>query len=192
MSIHRKLEIVANAAIVVVALLIVWVAVTKYIFPKPIVEALATGQQMPLSDVDWRTNQRTVVLVLKKGCHLCDDSAGFHQGVLSLAKERGISVVAALPDEPPEGQAYVTSLALEIPAIKAVSLAKLRILRVPAVILVDRNGMVERVWSGKLSAVQEKDVLRTLGEPIVLGRQGNAWLIDFGVENRWAKRHSHG
>ena len=75
MSAHltRKLEIIANIAIVMVAIIIGIVFVKTYLLggkDSPQTENLV-GTKVSLPNVNWAQNGQTLLLVLQKGCHFC-------------------------------------------------------------------------------------------------------------------------
>ena len=65
---RKKLEIAANVAIILVAGLLGYVLLDRYVFHKPPRErpTIAAGEKIPLADVDWQRNGRTLVLVVQK------------------------------------------------------------------------------------------------------------------------------
>jgi peroxiredoxin len=161
-SLHRTLEAAANVSIIVVSLLIGWVVVTKFMGERK-VTALPTGKKVALSDVNWKANKRTLIMVLKKGCHVCNESAEFHRRVVDRAREKGVPLIAVLPDQPADARAYIRTLGLQIPDVRQAEMKSLGVAGAPTVILVDQRGAVERAWLGKLPPREEEEVLRVIG-----------------------------
>jgi hypothetical protein len=76
---------------------------------------------------------------------------------------KDLHVMAVLPQKPEEGVAYLAKLGLQVGDVRQGSLSALRIPGTPTLLLVDRQGIVQNVWVGKLSGNEETQVLNTLG-----------------------------
>lgn len=85
----RRIELVANVCIIVVALVICAAVVKRYLLRSPSttrdVPGVAAGTKINLTDVDWAKNGRTLLLVLSTDCKFCSAGAPFYQ---HLAKKR--------------------------------------------------------------------------------------------------------
>lgn len=161
----RKLEVCANVAIILLALLIGVVLVKKYLItdrtePGP---AVAVGSKVSLPGIDWSKNGRTLLLVLQKGCHFCAESAPFYQ---RLAREAGgraqVHLVAVLPQEVSEGRQYLDEMNVPIEEVKQAAPSSLGVRGTPTLILVNHAGEVLDVWQGKLPTEDESKVLNRL------------------------------
>ena len=66
---------------IVTALLIGGIFVKKYFLDKPIVSGEAArlqpaiGSKIDLAEVNWANQPKTLILVLRKGCRFCTESA---------------------------------------------------------------------------------------------------------------------
>lgn len=161
----RKLEILTNVAIIVVAIL-GGAALVKNQLLAPSAPAqppaIAVGEKIALPGVDWQANRRTVVLVLQRGCHFCAESAPFYQRLMAQVPAQGVHVLAVLPSSITEGQEYLRSLDVPIAEIKQGSFLDLKVRGTPTLILVDVSGTVRKVWFGKLPPEREAEVLAAL------------------------------
>ena len=161
----KKLEICANIAIILVALLIGIVLVKKYLLtdhtePGP---AVAAGTKVSLPGVDWSKNGRTLLLVLQKGCHFCAESAPFYQRLVRETSGRGqVHLVAVLPQEVSEGKQYLDEMNVPIDEVKQAAPSSLGVRGTPTLILVNNSGVVVDVWQGKLPADDESKVLNRM------------------------------
>src|SRR5262245_49068311 len=107
---YKKVELAANLAIIVVALLIGGVFVKKYFFDNRSQPPLkiSAGTKVPIQDVDWAKNGQTLLLVLQKGCHFCAESAPFYQGLTrEMDESKSTKLIAVLPQEVNESQQYL-------------------------------------------------------------------------------------
>jgi hypothetical protein len=125
--------------------------------PRNSTELLRVGEKVPLP-FDSSKPQRSVLLVLSRTCRYCSVSASFYQSLEPLVARAGLAWTAVLPQEPKESQAYLTRLGLHVQHVLSGSPRDLRLPGVPAVLLVDEKGSVERTWLGKLTADQENDI----------------------------------
>jgi thioredoxin-related protein len=167
--IYKRIELIANIAIIVVALLIGVFTVKRYLLPtsqpiQPEVESgVKTGVKLTLPAVDWEKNRQTLLLVLSKGCRFCTESAAFYQ---QLARQRGdrqnVRLVAVLPQEISEGQKYLSELGVTVDEIRQALPSALGARGTPTLILVNSAGLVTDSWVGKLPSDKESEVLNRL------------------------------
>ena len=165
----KKLELLANVAIVVVALLLGVVLVRRYLLPGPQAEPAAAesrpqpGTKLSLADVDWSKSRRTLVMVLSKTCQFCTESAPFYRRVAQeRAANKNLRLIAVLPQEVGQGREYLSSLGLPVDDIRQAPSPTLGVRGTPALILTDDAGSVLDSWVGKLPADKESEVLGKL------------------------------
>lgn len=157
---EKKLEMFANVAIIVVALLIVGVFGFNYFSQPPMPKKIEIGTKINLPDTVLEKKQ-TFLLVLQKGCHFCSESASFYQKLIETAKTKSdTDIVAVLPSEIQISKDYLKSLNVPIEKIKQNSLENLQIQGTPTVILLDQNSKVIESWVGKLPPEIETEVLQ--------------------------------
>lgn len=164
-SIKQKIEAAANVAIVLVAILLGGVLVNKHFFSKAtgLAKEIPAGSSVALDDVAWAEHNRNVVLVLQKGCRFCTESAPFYQKLAqATANRKDIKVVAVLPQNQAEGQAYLKENGISIADVRQASLDSMGIAGTPTIIIADRNGKVTNSWIGKLQTEEETKVLALL------------------------------
>jgi len=162
---NKKLEMAANLATLLVALLLGYVLIDRFVVHKPPAAApsIRAGDKIPLKDVDWRANGRTLVVVLQKGCHFCSESAPFYQKLAREAVQSGkVHVMAVLPQPPREAMDYLSEIGVPITDVRQVKLGEVNVRGTPTLLLVGNTGVVERMWIGKLPVDKESEVLHTL------------------------------
>jgi len=152
-------EISANVSIVIVAVVIVIVFVRNY-FPasKASPLAIASGARLTGQPVNWHDSPKNVVLVLSTTCHFCKESSGFYRKLVEDCRSHA-RTVAFFPQTPEEAQAYLRAEDVQVDEVKHADFQSLQIGGTPTLLLVDSNGVVQKVWLGKLSEVKEKEVL---------------------------------
>ncbi|MFN2576678.1 MAG: hypothetical protein ABR607_03200 [Pyrinomonadaceae bacterium] len=122
----RKLEVLANVAVIVTSVVLCSVLAKKYFFPanKKIAntasmalspanaqskQSLQRGTKIALTGVDWSKSDRTLVLVLSTTCHFCSESAPFYQK-LEEQKPNDLRLVAVLPQTVEQSRVYLNKL----------------------------------------------------------------------------------
>ena len=175
MSLSGKIETAANAATIVIAVLISIVLVKTYVLPKPasqqssvvFVPDVVRGKKIDghLMGVDWAKNHRTLVLAISTTCHFCKDSVPFYRKL--GAAEKGVKTVAVLPQSIIESQQYLSDAGVHVDEVKQVSLNALGVRATPTLLLVDDSGAVTDVWIGKLQPDLENQVLTAVEKKIV-------------------------
>ena len=162
----RKLEVLANIAVVITSVVLCSVLVKKYFFsaskPVPAVEAVASkspasslsqrrsiqaGTKISLPGIDWSKSNRTVLLALSTTCHFCTASAPFYQK-LEQQSPNDLRLVAVLPQSVEDGRAYLNKLGVAIQDVVQAPLASVGVSGTPTLLLVDREGSVIESWVG--------------------------------------------
>ena len=164
-KLKQNVEFLANVAIIVVAVAICAALVRQYFFatPAPTAQQPTVGSKIELPGVDLSASDKTLLLVLQKGCHYCTESGPFYQKLAQEAANRGgqVKLVAVLPQDPDEGRRYLSGLGVAVANIAQASLDSLSVGGTPTLIMVNR-GAVSDVWVGKLDATEESQVLSKL------------------------------
>jgi hypothetical protein len=167
-NLTKRIELLANIAIIVVALLLGGVLVKRYLLPQPAQSAaapapIAPGTKLAVPGVEWAKSKQTLLLVLSDTCHFCTESAGFYQRLAQeRAKRNDVRLVAMLPQEPAKGEAYLSKLGVTVDQLGQVPLSAVNVRGTPTLILVDNSGTVIESWVGKLPAEQEAEVISRL------------------------------
>jgi thioredoxin-related protein len=158
-----KIETVANVIVILLAVVVGSVFLKdRFSAPGPQGNEVKAGDRLPhLDGWDWAAHDRTLLLVLRKGCHFCEDSAPFYQRLLAEQKGDGSStaIVAAFPDNGDAVKEVVQSERLGVQALAGVPLERLKVSGTPTLLLVGRNGKVLNAWMGMLSPRQELEVI---------------------------------
>ena len=165
-NLNKRVELLANVAIIVVAVLICVVLVKRYLLSPPAAEEMKTissGEKVALPDVDWQKSRQTLLVVLSQGCHYCAESVPFYQRLTKEASARNdIQVIAILPQSPGEGHKYLDELGVPIKDVRQAELSSIPVRGTPTLILVDNKGVVTSSWVGKLPSDKEGEVLSKL------------------------------
>jgi hypothetical protein len=163
----RITELLVNGSIVVVALVLAMVLVKYYLLPNTREPSagpqLRAGMSLSLPNLDWKTDQQTVLLVLSKNCHYCTESGPFYRRLVQQAATNNHTrVIAAFSQDVTAARNYLTSLDISINEVMQVSPVTIGTPGTPTVVLVDNRGVVKDVWPGKLSSEKEAEVLARL------------------------------
>jgi len=128
---------------------------------KPNHQSALKGRRLA-ENIDWAQSERTLVLALQVRCKYCADSIDFYRILVPAATNEGIRVVAIFPDDKSEAEHYLSASELVIPEIKQSDLGVLGITGTPTLLLVNKDGIVQKAWEGKLPLPIEKEVLKTI------------------------------
>ena len=161
----RKLETLVNVAIILVAAAICAVLAKQYLLTgaQGRSHGPEVGSKIELAGFDLSGEERTLLLVLQKGCHFCTESGPFYQRLAREAAARGnrVKLLAVLPQDADEGRRYLSDLGVPVERVAQSSLGKLDVTGTPTLIMLDR-GKVSDVWVGKLPDEREAEVLSKL------------------------------
>jgi len=168
-NLHKRTELLANIAILIVAILLSVVLVKRFFLDsnKPNNQAranqLAPGDRVPVEGIDWAKSGRTLLLVLQKGCRYCTESAPFYQRLIKETAERNdVKMIALFPQSVTEGKQYLDQIGVNLSDIRQVPPAQVKVSGTPTLILVDQSGIAVDVWRGKLPPDAEAQVLSKL------------------------------
>jgi hypothetical protein len=172
----RTIETLANAGIVIVAILGAAVLVKQLATgdaPQPTTastrpsaarpRAPAPGSRISVPGVRWDRSEQTLVLVLSTTCRFCTDSADFYQRLVNESHRAGKTrLLAVLPQGTSEATRYLSDLHVRIDEVVQAPLAAVNAGGTPTLILVDRSGTVKRTWLGRLPPERETEILGIL------------------------------
>jgi len=160
-----KPEAIANVAVILVALAVGYVVLARYAAANRAPMSVEAGDRLDkVPGLDWKQHERTLVLALNTGCHFCEESGPFYQK-LAVAQEQGgidLGVVAVFPNDAEMVRQFMTKDNLHIRSVAATPLENLRVSATPTLILVDKDGRVERSWIGLLSPPEELELFKSL------------------------------
>ena len=176
-AVIKKLEVLANIAVIITSVVLCSVLVKKYFFSAAKQEALVeaaparspasnasrsqsiqAGTKVSLPGIDWSKSTRTVVLVLSTTCHFCSESAPFYEK-LQQQKPNDVRVVAVLPQPLEDSRNYLNKLGVSVTDVVQSSLASVGVSGTPTLLLVDNEGSVTGSWVGKLSESEAAKVI---------------------------------
>lgn len=176
----KKVEVLANIAVIVTSIVLCSVLVKKYFFisKQPVAaavtspasqnsinpkgtSALQSGTKVSLPGVDWGKSKRNLVLALSTTCHFCTESAPFYQQLEQL-KSSDVRLLAVLPQTSEEAKLYLSKLRVNLSDVAEAPLQSIGVGPTPTLILIDNNGIVKRSWVGKLRDDETASVLTAL------------------------------
>jgi thioredoxin-related protein len=168
-NLTERLKRIGIFLLIFIAVLLVVKLVRRVFFPKsPVIAShsgIRIGAPIPSLDIDWSKNQRTLLLALNKDCDFCNASAPFYKRLTQEVAEQGkVRLIAVLPHEVDESRKYLDSMGISVNEIKQVQLNSIGVMGTPALILVDKNGLVTDLWVGKLPQKDEAKMLSRLDE----------------------------
>lgn len=163
-KISEKVELIANIAIIAIAIMIGAVLVKNYFSnsEEASPSRVPLGTKLSLPDVDWAKESKTLVLALQDGCHYCAESAPFYQRLVAETSARKIPLLVVLPHPLEQGQRYLDNLKIQISYIRQADFNSIGVRGTPTLLIVDSKGKVIDGWIGKLSVEKESEVLRRL------------------------------
>jgi hypothetical protein len=158
--VRRSVEIAANIAIVLVAIVIVVNLLWPRIRPKQTLSAPPVGSKVSLSGVNWEKNGTTLLMVLQEGCRYCEESAPFYHRLHDQRSGPQPRMVAVIPGEKAETVRYLTDHGVLADDVINTSLDDVKVAATPTLLLVDQSGHVKGSWVGKLDESREKEVIQ--------------------------------
>ena len=164
-KILRNLEIVTNAAILLVAVLIVGTFASRY-FMKPLKPSLSGGLQVGqtfsnIEGITYQDSPKTLLIAVSAKCTYCISSIPFYERLAEAQRAnpstRIVQVFPSFED--------VKALAGQKGSMESrtVDFRSLGLTSTPTMILLDNDGRVLNFWVGQLSPQRETEVLKAAG-----------------------------
>ena len=174
----RRLEVLANIAVIVTSVVLCSVLAKKYFLTanKQTVAAATTGQSLSanapaksglqagmkvsLPGIEWSKSSRTVLLVLSTTCHFCTESVGFYGRMIKAASQKGLPVVLLFrkSEATRDVDRYVQENGLGYASAIPVDFSNVGIDGTPTLIFY-RSKADAQLFAGKLSTQDEDRVL---------------------------------
>jgi hypothetical protein len=179
--VSKKIEVLANIAVIATAILLCVVLTKKYLLPRALtataqsaqVQSSSTdkqrnplippGTQISLPGIDFTKSNRTVLLALQIGCHFCSESAPFYQKI-QQQKNQNVRLVAVLPQSIEDSRTYLQGLGVSPIEVAQATLASIRVSGTPTLLLLNQNGIVTDSWVGKLPDSEVAKVINRINE----------------------------
>lgn len=183
---YRKLQFLSNIATVVIAVLLCIITV-KLFFPTSPTVSVAdipksnitadsnsrpaakppqespVGKSVPLENVDWKENKKTLVLYISTTCRFCNESSPFYKRLVEkYADGKNVKLVAVLPQSVDEAKKHLTDLGVGINDVRNARLTSIGVSATPTLLLVNESGVISEYWRGKLTEDREKEVFSKL------------------------------
>lgn len=156
---------ILNIAILIVAIVLCAVLVKKFFFQSAQNSAstIAPNARLSINGINWADSEQTVLVALRKECKYCSASAPFYRRLAaSIASQTNTRLIAVFSENETEAEAYLKQLEVPIRELHHVSFSSLGITSVPALAILDRNGVVTDMWEGKLSPLKESALMSRL------------------------------
>jgi hypothetical protein len=164
-----KLEVAANVAVIVLAVVIGSVfLMDRFASRGPGPNEVKVGDQLPgLPAYNWKAHERTLVLALRSGCHFCEASMPFYRKLAQLEQSNqiGVHLIAVFPDDPAAVHKVVEIQQLTLEVLPLFELGQVKVQATPTLMLVDEQGRVSKVWMGELPAAEEAEVIAAISKP---------------------------
>jgi hypothetical protein len=121
------------------------------------------GSAAPISGIDYRSHDHTIVLFVRSTCHFCSESMPFYERVASGRSKSGIQIVA-ISDEPVATTTnYLAGYGLKVDRVVQQGFGPFAISGTPTVVVVNRAGAIVGRWAGRQTAHGEKQVMSVAG-----------------------------
>jgi hypothetical protein len=130
---------------------------------RPVPPIYTAGERIALQGVDFAGADRTLLLVVRRGCRFCDESMPFYQRLSAspqLADRTRLVIVA--PDDEGVTREELAKHDVKVHQIVRAALGGLKVRGTPTAIMVSREGVVQRIWTGLLREREEADLLQAL------------------------------
>jgi hypothetical protein len=165
-----RLEKATNIAIIIACLFLVGSLLRNYYISKelpPQLPQIQKGTVINLPVPNWGEGQTavpTLVMVLSKECHFCNDSIPFYQKLTAVKNStlQRLRLVAVLPDKQEDAEAYLNGNGIGVDAVLSMPVTNLGVQGTPTLLLLDAQNRMEEIWVGKMDESGESQVIERL------------------------------
>ena len=167
-----RLEKTAATSLVLSFLLLAGVLTRGYILSRrpdaAAVPLVKVGEVVRLPEFSRGNAESTLVMVLSSGCHYCMEGLPFYKQLSAVRKSSGnsIQLVAVLPEQKAAAQTFLEGAGIATDGILSMAPSELGVRILPTLLLLDREGKLQRYWAGELNKDAQEEVLKALRSKI--------------------------
>jgi len=173
---QRKMDLFANTAIALVALLIGFTLIRQQVDHRKAEKIVAASAAMqsailpgkPLAQpvgYQWGSHDRTLVLALRYGCIHCEHNMLFYKQLQGKVQQSDAktSLLSVFPDDAFVAQHDLDAHSLKgMPFLANVDFANLHVPGTPTLLLVNDKGTILQSWIGELSPREQDEVMKAV------------------------------
>jgi thioredoxin-related protein len=167
-KLKNYLEVATNAAVLLVALVVLSAFAWTYFIQKPKLQ-LELGTQKgqtvaQLPTISYGNSPQTLIIAMSTKCSYCSESVPFYQQLTKKQHEDGTAtrIIAIFPEMQDEVNQYIQQNQLGMTTVASVDFKPFNIGGTPTMILVDNSGKVLDFWVGRLSKDDEQQVVKAI------------------------------
>lgn len=145
----KHLDRIANIA-VILGIVVFLTLVTRNEIRSTVPHQKLLGKSITLPEIRFPLQRGAILLALSTTCHFCQEGLPFYKQLPELLHGK-LEIIAVFPQEANEARSYVERSSLRVDRIISTDLGPIGVSATPTVLLIDRMGRVQGVWTGVLS-----------------------------------------
>ncbi|HYP42842.1 MAG TPA: rhodanese-like domain-containing protein [Candidatus Nitrosocosmicus sp.] len=158
-----KLEKILNLVVILAIVVVTGIIVKRNLYDSNrINQKIEIGQNVSISSIDWKQNNKTIILAVKRDCSYCTASAAYFRQLKAEADKQNITIEVVSSDSKEDSESYLAELNLPIQRIHQISLNKNGFIGTPTLLFINHNGIVRDMWVGGLNAQSVEFVMKKL------------------------------
>ncbi len=167
----RRCARAVDVLLVTCAIFTLWRVVAAVDSPKPrgskrVTPQVTVGSAVALPAITWDNAQRNVVLVLSAKCPACNASIPFYKNLVAGTTAAGARLIVVSREAAETTRAWLQDNDISPGEVVQVSdLSTVRLSLLPALLIVDRFGIVTDIMLRKLTEAEQGHLLRRLADP---------------------------
>lgn len=125
---------------------------------------ITEGENISLSEIEWKQNTQTLFLFLYSQCAYCLKSRDFYRRLAEKTYGKdSVRLIAVFPNQDETSEEFLKESSLSSVENKKIDFSAVGVFDTPTIILTDDKGVVRRVWKGQVSALEESAIFDILG-----------------------------
>lgn len=179
-KLNQRLETVINVAIISIIILIGYILVQTFLLTpsnklvsnnpsqnsgspsNPPQARIQIGTKVNFSGIDWKENEKTLVIYSRKGCRFCTESMSFYKKLAEKKDEFATKIIVVSTDTVETSKEYFAENGVNLSEFRQSKSIVSGLRGTPTLLLVDNKGKVLSVWVGRLPKEKEKEVVSQL------------------------------
>lgn len=126
----------------------------------------ATGDQIDIDPAAYGSAPASLILFARSTCPACQRSSDFYRQVVAAGRARGIPSVLVTPSTDADAErVYAEGLGIAADHIYLSLPGSIRLRSVPALMMVERSGVIRHVWFGAPDAGTHATILAAVTAP---------------------------
>jgi hypothetical protein len=162
----KSLEKAANISIIIAVVTFLAILIRNEVTNKqsqPItgqtLSSAIENKPINIPGIRFPRDHQVLLMALSTTCHFCKESSPFYRGLIDKQRNK-VEIITAFPQSRDAINSYMKEENLASSQVLSTPLDQIGVLATPTLLLVDKSGVVRKIWVGYLDGDKQTEVDR--------------------------------